>query len=264
MVAFSNSGFELLAGIGVFAALGFMAQAQGVGVNDVVEGGVGLAFMTFPAIISEAPWGAFIGVTFFASLVIAGLTSMVSILEVVISAVRDKFEMGRISASLVVSVPCAVISLIFFSTASGLYILDILDYFINQFGILLVATVSMVVLGWSIRALPLLADHLNRRSSIKLRAWWRILIGVIVPIVLAYMLYDSFRGAVEEPYEGYPIWMLALFGWGAAAVAMLAGYLFAPIPWRKDTSLDDPGAEAPPRESPETESGTPLKEGRDL
>src|SRR5699024_858385 len=30
VVGFSNSGFELLAGIGVFSALGFMAQAQGV------------------------------------------------------------------------------------------------------------------------------------------------------------------------------------------------------------------------------------------
>jgi len=30
VVAFANSGFEILAGIGVFAALGFMAQAQGV------------------------------------------------------------------------------------------------------------------------------------------------------------------------------------------------------------------------------------------
>ena len=32
VVGFANSGFELLAGIGVFAALGFMAQANGVAV----------------------------------------------------------------------------------------------------------------------------------------------------------------------------------------------------------------------------------------
>lgn len=262
VVAFSNSGFELLAGIGVFAALGFMAQAQGVGVQDVAGGGPGLAFITFPTIINEAPWGAFIGVAFFLSLVVAGLTSMVSILEVVISAVRDKFDMGRVGASLVVSLPCALISLVFFSTASGLHILDILDYFINQFGILLVATVSMVVVAWSIRGLPLLGDHMNRRSSIKLLAWWRVLIGVVVPVALAYMLFDSFKAAVEEPYGGFPIWMLALFGWGAAAVAMLCGYLFAPIPWRKGTSLADPGVDAPPRE--DDEGLTPLKEGRDL
>ncbi|MEI2786195.1 MAG: methionine/alanine import family NSS transporter small subunit [Candidatus Nanopelagicales bacterium] len=55
VVGFANSGFELLAGIGVFAALGFMAQANGVGVDGVVDQGLGLAFVAFPTIISEAP-----------------------------------------------------------------------------------------------------------------------------------------------------------------------------------------------------------------
>ncbi len=52
VVGLSNSGFELLAGIGVFAALGFMAQANGVGVDGVVDQGLGLAFVAFPALIS--------------------------------------------------------------------------------------------------------------------------------------------------------------------------------------------------------------------
>ena len=78
VVGFSNSSFEVLAGIGVFAALGFMAQAQGVAVDEVVDGGIGLAFIAFPTIISEAPGGAIIGVLFFGSLVFAGFTSLVS------------------------------------------------------------------------------------------------------------------------------------------------------------------------------------------
>ncbi len=93
VVGFANSGFELLAGIGVFAALGFMAQANGVAVDEVATSGLGLAFVAFPAIITEAPAGALIGVLFFGSLVIAGITSLVSVIEVVISAVRDKFEL---------------------------------------------------------------------------------------------------------------------------------------------------------------------------
>ncbi len=58
VVGFANSGFEILCGIGVFSALGFMAQAQGVEVSEVVSSGIGLAFIAFPAIISEAPAGA--------------------------------------------------------------------------------------------------------------------------------------------------------------------------------------------------------------
>ncbi|QCX26147.1 sodium-dependent transporter [Nocardioides jishulii] len=251
VVGLANSSFELLAGIGVFAALGFLAQAKGAEVGDVVEGGVGLAFIVFPTIISEAPLGALIGVLFFGSLVIAGLTSLVSVLEVVVSAIRDKFDLSRRLAASVVAVPCAVISLVFFSTASGIYVLDILDHFINQFGILLVATVSMVVVAWSLRALPLLADHLNVHGSIPLLLWWRVLVGGVVPIALAYMVFDSFQAVVETPYGGYPTWMIALFGWGAAAAVMVLGYVISPIPWREDTSLADPGEEAPPHVDPD-------------
>ncbi len=34
-----------------------------------------------------------------------------------------------------------MISLVFFATTSGVYVLDIVDHFINRFGILLVAVV---------------------------------------------------------------------------------------------------------------------------
>src|SRR3546814_14903790 len=97
---FANSGFELLCGIGVFSALGFMAQAQGVAINEVAAGGPGLAFVAFPTIINEAPAGVVIGLPFFASLILAGITSLVSILEVVISAIRDKFRMSRVGATM--------------------------------------------------------------------------------------------------------------------------------------------------------------------
>ena len=89
VVGFANSGFELLAGIGVFAALGFMAQAAGTSVDQVVSGGIGLAFIAFPTIISQAgAAGALIGVLFFGSLLFAGFTSLISILEVLIACVH--------------------------------------------------------------------------------------------------------------------------------------------------------------------------------
>ncbi len=58
VVGFANSSFEVLAGIGVFAALGFMATASGQEVSEVAKGGIGLAFIAFPTIINEAPLGS--------------------------------------------------------------------------------------------------------------------------------------------------------------------------------------------------------------
>ncbi len=136
VVAFANSGFEILAGIGVFAALGFMAHNTGAAVGDVVSGGIGLAFIAFPTIVSQAPLGALLGVLFFGSLVFAGLTSLISILEVIVAAFQDKLGWNRKAATLIVTVPIGLISLALFSTTTSLYLLDTLDAFVNQFGIL--------------------------------------------------------------------------------------------------------------------------------
>ena len=80
VVGFANSSFEVLAGIGVFSALGFIAAANGHDVSEVAKGGIGLAFFAFPTIINQAPLGQLLGVLFFGSLVFAGLTSFISVL----------------------------------------------------------------------------------------------------------------------------------------------------------------------------------------
>ena len=240
VVGFANSGFELLAGIGVFAALGFMAQASGDPVDKVATDGLGLAFIAFPTIINEAPAGALIGVLFFSSLVLAGITSLISVLEVVVSAVRDKFDMTRRGAALAVTVPCTLISLMFFSTTSGVYVLDIVDHFINRFGILLVAVVSMVVLAWVLRELPTLSEHMNRTGSIPLGAWWTVLISVLVPVALTYILVQEFIDNIKTPYEGYPTWMLLTFGWGSALAVIVFGFVAARSRWRHPEALTLP------------------------
>lgn len=240
VVGFANSGFELLAGIGVFAALGFMATAAGVGVNEVATDGLGLAFIAFPTIISEAPGGALIGVLFFGSLVIAGLTSLISVIEVPISAVRDKFQLGRVAASMAVGLPAAVLSIVLLGTTTGVYVLDVVDHFINQFGILLVAVVSMVALSWIFGRTRLLQRHLNRTGSVRLGAWWRWLIGIVTPIVLTFILVREFIANIEEPYEGYPGWLLGSLGWGLCAAVILLSIPLSLLPWRRDVDLSDP------------------------
>ena len=77
VAGFANSSFEILAGIGVFSAVGFMAHQGGVSVSEV-EGLTGpiLSFVTFPKIISMMPGGPIFGVLFFSSLVLAGVTSL--------------------------------------------------------------------------------------------------------------------------------------------------------------------------------------------
>ena len=236
----ANCSFELLAGIGVFATLGFMAQASGVRIDELVSDGVGLAFVAFPTIISNMPAGAFFGFLFFASLAIAGLTSLISIVQVIISAVQDRTGMSRIRTVIIVGGATALTSLLVYPRAGGLYFLDASDRFINRYGIALAALVSLIIVGWILRRLKQQQAEADATSAIHLGRWWRFCLGVVTPVVLGAMLIDGLRQELEENYEGYSDGFLLAAGWGVAGGALLVGILIALIPWRR------PEEEAPP------------------
>ena len=256
VAGFANSSFEILAGIGVFATLGFMAQASGVPVSEVAESGVGLAFIAFPTVISQMPLGGLFGVLFFVSLAIAGLTSLVSIVEVVISSVRDRTGMRRGTAVGVVGGLIAVVSLAVFPTNAGLNILDACDHFINQYGIALAALVFLIVVAWVLRRLKPLQAHADETSAVRLGLWWRVCLGVITPIVLGWMMVDSLRTEFSESYAGMPTSFLAWAGWGVAGGALLIGVLIALVPWRNGPTPEDDAVAA----SPATHEGDGAKE----
>ena len=238
VVGFANSGFELLAGIGVFAALGFMAQASGLGVNEVVDKGLTLAFVAFPTIISQAPLGPLMGVLFFGSLTVAGITSLLSIVEVLASAVRDKLGIPKVRATLAIGIPLAIISTALLSTTTALYFLDITDEFVNKFGILAVAFACVIAVAWIVRKLPVLSRHLDRFSSFRTGKAWVVFIGAIVPVALGSMLVTEFLDKIGKPYENYPLSLLAVFGWGMAAVLIVAAVVLTLIPWRRSITTD--------------------------
>lgn len=245
VVTFSNSGFEILAGIGVFSALGFMAQAQGVDISEVVKSGLVLAFVAFPTIIGEAPGGELIGVLFFGSLVLAGFTSLVSIVEVVISAFQDKFGLSRLPATLGVVVPLGALSALLFPTTMGLALLDVLDNWVNQFGIVAVALVGTIVVTYAVRGLPTLRDHLNQKGSFKVGVMWRLFVAVIAPVVLGVSLLLSTIELVsaEDTYSGYPEWFVLVFGWIMAAGLVVGGIILSLIPWPAGSNLGRPDSD---------------------
>ncbi|WP_249967618.1 sodium-dependent transporter [Histophilus somni] len=234
VVGFANSSFELLAGIGVFAALGFMAATAGQEVSDVAKGGIGLAFFAFPTIINQSPFGEFIGVLFFGSLTFAALTSFISVIEVIISAVQDKLRIRRVKVTFIVGLPMMFCSVILFGTTTGLPMLDVLDKFVNYFGIVAVAFVSLVAIV-SNEKLTSLGNHLNETSSFKVGFIWRLCI-VLTTGILAFMLFSEGAKVFSEGYEGYPAWFVNIFGWGMSLSLLVAAFLLSRLRW-KDEAL---------------------------
>jgi len=246
ITGFSNSGFELLAGIGVFSVLGFMASQQGVPVNEVVSDGVGLAFVVFPAIINEFPaFREVFGLLFFLSLVLSGLTSLISIIETYVSGLSEKLEISRTKAVLFGGGFAFLVSTIF-ATRGGMYFLDATDYFINQFGVAALGLVEVVLVAWVLRKLGVFKKHANEISDIRLGSWWTISLGLITPAVLGYMMYQLLtlnltRGFDTENgnYEGYSDAFINWSGWAVAIGALVIGIIISLVKWKSNPEEGD-------------------------
>ncbi|MGG6311843.1 sodium-dependent transporter [Paenibacillus macerans] len=75
------------------------------------DAGPSLVFMALPAAFSAMPMGAFFGGLFFVLLAIAALTSSVSLLEVPVSYVMDRWGWGRVKSVVIVSMLVLLVGL---------------------------------------------------------------------------------------------------------------------------------------------------------
>ncbi|RKY34582.1 MAG: sodium-dependent transporter [Candidatus Duberdicusella sinuisediminis] len=211
VISLTNCFFSVFAGLGVFSVLGYMAKATSQPLEEVVSESLGLAFVAFPKAISLLPaFSHLFGVLFFGSLVIAGLSSSISIIEAFTSGLIDKFHYPR---RVVVSVLCVAgfLGSIIFTTQAGLLWLDIADHFLTHYGLVIGAILECLLVGWFYRT-QRLREHINNVSSLKINRCWDFSVRLLIPLVLIIILINSLIKEFSSPYGGYPVLSLILIG----------------------------------------------------
>ncbi|WP_202709948.1 sodium-dependent transporter [Sporosalibacterium faouarense] len=239
MTAFANSGFEFLCAIGVFGILGFMATTQGVPIEDVASQSIGLAFVAFPKVFSlMGPLGTVFGVLFFASLVFAGLTSSISLMEAFASAVVDKTGSSRKKIVTITAIVGYLVSVLY-ATGAGLYFLDIIDNFINSFSIVVVGLLEAIIIGWVVGA-DKIRKHTNSVSIYRIGKWWEIMVKFVTPAILIYMVGSNIINELSNPYGGgdYPSSALMLLGWGVVGAIIVLAVISSTTKWKKGVLED--------------------------
>lgn len=227
ITATANHGFEVFAGIGVFSIMGFMAMQQGVAVEDVASSGIGLAFMVFPTAINSLPaLNGLVGVCFFGSLLTAGVTSMVSILQAVVSGIHDKFDVEHKKAVTIVLVPTFILSILFI-TGAGLNILDIVDAFINNIGVATGGVIEVILITRFFNP-ERLRKEANEFSNFSIGKWWTYSLRIVTTVVLGVMLFLNTKDFINNGYGEYATADVNIFGWGSILlVVILADFLTA-------------------------------------
>ncbi len=223
MTVLINCGFSIVAGILIFSILGYMAQEQGKELTEVVSAGVGLAFVTIPAAINLLPAPYILGPLFFFALVVAGLSSHISILEAVTSALIDKLNWSRKKAASIVCGIGLVISMAF-ATNGGLLLLDLVDYFMNNIALLASCLIELLIMGWLVKISDI-RSYVNKISEFSIGVWFEICIRFVSPVLLAIIIGTNIVNTINDGYGGYATSDLLMLGWGLVAAMLVVGII---------------------------------------
>ncbi len=229
IISFSDMFISVLAGIVMFTTM------AGVGMLDnMTASGIATAFIIYPqAIVKISNSGVFnmiFAFIFYFCLITLAIDSLFSIIEGISTAVSDKFKLNKKKTTLAICIIEGIISLIYV-TGAGLAVLDIVDYFINSYTLIITGVLEMVAAGWLFKTTKIL-EELNRNTGkFKMPSWWFLpSIKFISPIVLlglfAWNLYNLIKGGgIYGAADGYSMTANVVFGWCISLLILISGLI---------------------------------------
>ncbi len=198
VTALLNCGFEYIAGLAIFSmlfAFAVVPQASTLSMMFfIVPQGIGQLPGGDPAVVT-------FGIMFFTLLVVAGLTSSISLVEAVVASFKDKFKISRKKALMFVA-PVGLIGSSCFALpmvvdpglandgTMGLTFIDLFDHWNFSYGLLIVGLIECIIVGWVLGADKIRAV-INENSRVQLGGWFDVLIKFVIPGLIAYLLIYS-------------------------------------------------------------------------
>ncbi|CAG0913002.1 unnamed protein product [Notodromas monacha] len=232
IISFMDTFTSILAGLSIFAIIGNLAHESGGQVEDVVKGGAGLAFISYPEAIAKfdaVP--QLFAVIFFLMLFTLGLGSATALIGSIITIVHDQFpQWSRRNITIVVCI-LGFLAGIVYTTPGGQYVQAIVDHFGASFLIYILATVEIFAIAWIYGIGNFCTDMefmMGRYPGIYLRTCWYLLTPGLLSVILIYSLI-KFNNPSVGKYE-FQSGILAV-GWllssvGIVVVPVLMGVLY--------------------------------------
>ena len=227
IIAVADMLISVMAGIVMFTTM------AGVGMLDNMSAsGISTAFIIYPQAIVKLSNNGTVNMlfafVFYFCLITLAIDSLFSIIEGISTALSDKFHLNKKKTTLTICIVEGVISLIFV-TGAGLAVLDIVDYFINSYTLILTGILEVIVAGWFFKTTKIL-DQVNRNTKgFHMPQWWFVSsIKFLSPLVLTglfvWNLVNLIRGGGIYG-DGYSLTANIIFGWCVIALILVSGLI---------------------------------------
>lgn len=163
-------------------------------------GGAGLIFQTLPVAFAQMPGGHIVGVLFFLLLSVAAITSMVGLIEPLVSWLEERRGIARPSGTLMVisaTAAMSVISVLSYNVWAGVSVFGVdlntaLDFLPNQIMLPLGGLLIAIFAGWFVSKSS--AKEELALGSEALFEIWHWLIRYLVPLAVLVILVVGIAG----------------------------------------------------------------------
>ena len=189
--------FALIAGIAIMPAV------FAFGISP--ESGPGLVFETLPYVFSQMPAGGVVAILFFMALLVAALTSSISMLEVAVAYLIEEKNFSRISACITLFVICWVVgaacSLSFGPLSDvkifGRTVFDFFDNLTSNILMTLGSLLTVLFVGWRLKKTDIYDEFTNGQTlstNVKIFGVLWFLIRYVAPVAVAIIFITGLIG----------------------------------------------------------------------
>lgn len=186
-----NSGTSIYAALTIFSFLGHVSHETGIPIEDISEGGLDLAFIAYPGLLSMLKGSNFWSIVFFIMLTTVGVDSVFGMFDFTIQYFEDMFPAIRKNMSkevyvLVLSIAFFLFGLIF-CLESGFWIFDLFNTYSCGLTLvfLCVSEIYMIVWMFGIDNLDKLMLFRTNESFPKV---FKIMIKFVTPTIIFIIL----------------------------------------------------------------------------
>lgn len=228
MIAIFDTLVALIAGLAIFSAVGAL-EPELLGSDSL--GGVSLMFVVLPKIFAQmGDFGQVVSFLFFAMVIIAALTSVISLLEVATQFVIQKFKIARKKATLILCAVCFLISVPIAWSVGGAFdgaitifgfdALTFLDEMTNTILMPVGAFFSCLAIGWFVGEKKSLADWFSPKKTYKallddgLELGWfgkifAFMVKYVGPLLILFVEVFGIIGKIQANGANY--WWVIIF-----------------------------------------------------
>lgn len=194
-----DTGIAFMAGLMVVPAV----FAFSGGDKAALGKGPGLMFVTLPKVFEAMKGGTVVGIVFFVLVLFAALTSSISLMETVVSIVRDKLGWGRKVTCLVVFIGCIILgvpSALGYGawaevTVFGMAFLDFFDFISNSIIMPVVALLTCIFVGYVLKPKALI-EEMEIGGKFSAKKLFTVVIKYVAPIFIVLILVSSVLDAL--------------------------------------------------------------------